>query len=101
MPIQRIHQASFVRGELDPKIVSRVDVVAYEQGLKKARNVLTLNQGGALIVKGGEEILYSHFDKGTGAHMSIDKMIEVVKENSTTIKTANSGTTLFSRFFSS
>jgi len=46
MPIQRIHQASFVRGELDPKIVSRVDVVAYEQGLKKARNVLTLNQGG-------------------------------------------------------
>ncbi len=46
MGIQRIHQASFVRGELDPKIVSRVDVVAYEQGLKKARNVLTLNQGG-------------------------------------------------------
>ncbi len=46
MPVQRIHQASFVRGELDPKIVSRVDVVAYEQGLKKARNVLTLNQGG-------------------------------------------------------
>ena len=46
MAIQRIHQASFVRGELDPKIVSRVDVVAYEQGLKKARNVLTLNQGG-------------------------------------------------------
>jgi len=46
MPTQRIHQASFVRGELDPKIVSRVDVVAYEQGLKKARNVLTLNQGG-------------------------------------------------------
>ena len=46
MPTQRIHQASFVRGELDPKIVSRVDVIAYEQGLKKARNVLTLNQGG-------------------------------------------------------
>ena len=46
MGIQRIHQASFVRGELDPKIVSRVDVQAYEQGLKKARNVLTLNQGG-------------------------------------------------------
>jgi len=46
MGLQRIHQASFVRGELDPKIVSRVDVVAYEQGLKKARNVLTLNQGG-------------------------------------------------------
>ncbi len=43
---QRIHQASFVRGELDPKIASRVDVVAYEQGLKRARNVLTLNQGG-------------------------------------------------------
>ena len=46
MGIQRIHQSSFVRGELDPKIASRVDVVAYEQGLKRARNVLTLNQGG-------------------------------------------------------
>lgn len=73
----------------------------YDFSLVPENKSLTLNQGGALIVKGGEEILYSHFDKGTGAHMSIDKMIEVVKENSTTIKTANSGTTLFSRFFSS
>ena len=46
MAIQRIHQASFVRGELDPKIASRVDVNAYDQGLKSARNVVTLNQGG-------------------------------------------------------
>ena len=46
MPTQRIHQASFVRGELDPKITSRVDVNAYDQGLKSARNVVTLNQGG-------------------------------------------------------
>ena len=46
MGVQRIHQASFVRGELDPKIASRVDVLAYEQGLKRARNVVTLNQGG-------------------------------------------------------
>ena len=46
MGIQRIHQASFVRGELDPKIASRSDVLAYDQGLKKARNVITLNQGG-------------------------------------------------------
>jgi len=42
----RVHQASFLRGELDPTIISRVDVAAYAQGLKKARNVIPLNQGG-------------------------------------------------------
>jgi len=46
MARQRIHQASFLRGELDPTIISRVDVAAYAQGLKKARNVIPLNQGG-------------------------------------------------------
>ena len=46
MARQRIHQASFLRGELDPTIISRVDVAAYGQGLKKARNVIPLNQGG-------------------------------------------------------
>ena len=52
MGIQRIHQASFVRGELDPKIASRVDVLAYEQGLKKARNYLVTS--GRLIIKNPE-----------------------------------------------
>ena len=36
MARQRVHQASFLRGELDPKIISRVDLAAYGQGLKKA-----------------------------------------------------------------
>ena len=46
MARQRVHQASFLRGELDPKIISRVDLAAYGQGLKKARNVIPVNQGG-------------------------------------------------------
>jgi len=46
MARQRVHQSSFLRGELDPTIISRVDVAAYAQGLKKARNVIPLNQGG-------------------------------------------------------
>ena len=46
MARQRVHQSSFLRGELDPKIVSRVDLAAYGQGLKKARNVVPVNQGG-------------------------------------------------------
>ena len=46
MARQRVHQASFLRGELDPKIISRVDLAAYGQGLKKARNVVPVNQGG-------------------------------------------------------
>ena len=46
MARQRIHQSSFLRGELDPTIISRVDLSAYAQGLKKARNVIPINQGG-------------------------------------------------------
>jgi len=46
MARQRIHQGSFLRGELDPTIISRVDLSAYGQGLKKARNVIPINQGG-------------------------------------------------------
>ncbi len=46
MARQRIHQGSFLRGELDPTIISRVDLSAYAQGLKKARNVIPINQGG-------------------------------------------------------
>ena len=46
MARQRVHQSSFLRGELNPTIVSRVDLAAYGQGLKKARNVVPVNQGG-------------------------------------------------------
>ncbi len=35
MARQRVHQSSFLRGELNPTIVSRVDLAAYGQGLKK------------------------------------------------------------------
>lgn len=59
---------------------------AYDFSLVPENKSLTLRQGGALIIRGGEEILYSHFDKGTGAHMSIEKMIEVVQENATAQK---------------
>lgn len=46
MGTQRVHQGSFLRGELDPKMVSRTDLQAYGTGLKKARNVIPINQGG-------------------------------------------------------
>lgn len=46
MAIQRVHQSSFLRGELDPNMVSRTDLQAYGDGLKKARNVIPINQGG-------------------------------------------------------
>tara|TARA_R110002012_G_scaffold71650_3_gene183575 strand:- start:3157 stop:5613 length:2457 start_codon:yes stop_codon:yes gene_type:complete len=46
MAMQRVHQASFLRGELDPKMVSRTDLQAYGAGLKKARNIIPINQGG-------------------------------------------------------
>ena len=46
MPTQRVHQASFLRGELDPNMVSRTDLAAFGTGLRKARNVIPINQGG-------------------------------------------------------
>lgn len=46
MALQRIHQSSFLRGELDPNMVARTDLQAYGAGLKKARNIIPINQGG-------------------------------------------------------
>ena len=46
MAIQRVHQSTFHRGEIDPRLVGRVDLLAYGQALKKARNITCLNQGG-------------------------------------------------------
>ena len=45
MPIQRVHQSNFNRGEIDPNLVSRNDLNAYGSALSKARNVLINNQG--------------------------------------------------------
>mgnify|MGYP001174824717 FL=1 len=45
MAIQRTHQNSFSRGEIDETVIGRTDLDAFEQALKKARNVFTLNQG--------------------------------------------------------
>ena len=45
MPIQRLHQSNFNRGEIDPNLVSRNDLNAYGSALSKARNVLINNQG--------------------------------------------------------
>ncbi|BAQ88055.1 protein of unknown function [uncultured Mediterranean phage uvMED] len=45
MAIQRVHQNSFSRGEVDDTVVTRTDVGAYQQALRKARNVFCLNQG--------------------------------------------------------
>lgn len=65
----------------------------YDFSLVPDNKSLTLNQGGAVIMRGGDEILYSHFDKGTGAHISIEKIMEVVKENAPAPKKVD----LFSR----
>tara|TARA_R110002074_G_scaffold160414_1_gene317888 strand:+ start:4121 stop:6568 length:2448 start_codon:yes stop_codon:yes gene_type:complete len=43
----RVHQNSFTKGELDPNMISRLDLAAYSTGLKKARNIVAINQGGA------------------------------------------------------
>lgn len=43
----RVHQNSFTKGELDPNMISRLDLTAYATGLKKARNIVAINQGGA------------------------------------------------------
>ena len=45
MAIQRTHQNSFTRGEVDETFITRTDIDAYQQSLKKARNVFCLNQG--------------------------------------------------------
>lgn len=45
MPITRVHQNGFQRGELDETVIARTDLGSFVQGLKKARNVFPLNQG--------------------------------------------------------
>tara|TARA_B100000925_G_scaffold271467_1_gene234686 strand:- start:5289 stop:7745 length:2457 start_codon:yes stop_codon:yes gene_type:complete len=45
MGTQRVHQNSFTRGEVDETLIARTDLGAFQQALKKARNVFCLNQG--------------------------------------------------------
>jgi hypothetical protein len=45
MATQRVHQNSFTRGEVDETLIARTDLGAFQQALKKARNVFVLNQG--------------------------------------------------------
>jgi len=45
MPIQRVHQNSFTRGEVDETFISRTDLKPFQQALKKATNCFTINQG--------------------------------------------------------
>lgn len=46
MPRVRTVQASFTRGELDPRLAARVDAQIYYAGAEAARNVLVLPMGG-------------------------------------------------------
>tara|TARA_B100000683_G_scaffold161259_1_gene155477 strand:+ start:636 stop:3086 length:2451 start_codon:yes stop_codon:yes gene_type:complete len=68
MAIQRTHQNSFTRGEVDETFITRNDIDAYQQSLKKARNVFCLNQGPIERRQGtvfrydlGEETRLEHF----------------------------------------
>ena len=45
MGIHRIHQSNFNKGELDPKLISRTDLISYGSGLAKSRNTVNTNQG--------------------------------------------------------
>ena len=42
---KELHQNSFSRGEIDETVIGRTDIDAFQQSLKKARNVFVLNQG--------------------------------------------------------
>ena len=44
MAIQRTHQNSFSRGEIDETLIARTDLGAFQQALKKARNVFCLTK---------------------------------------------------------
>lgn len=53
MPRVRDAQTTFTRGELDPRLVGRIDVAAYRNGAAKLRNVIVQPQGGARRRPGG------------------------------------------------
>lgn len=46
MPRGRVFRNNFSAGELDPQLLARTDLKAYDNGLERARNVLLLSGGG-------------------------------------------------------
>ncbi|MDB4261403.1 hypothetical protein N9878_00910 [bacterium] len=55
--------SNFTKGELDPRLVGRVDLEAYYQGVKEATNVLSIPQGG-LKKRGGMRYIGEAFGDG-------------------------------------
>ena len=46
MPVNRVLQTSFTSGELDPRLLGRVDIDQYHKGVQSAVNVLAIPHGG-------------------------------------------------------
>ena len=69
MPKTRIHQSNFSGGEVDPNLISRNDLKAYDKSLATARNVICRNQG-AVERRGG-----SFFRADLGAESRLEPFI--------------------------
>lgn len=69
MPRTRIHQANFSGGEVDPNLVSRNDLKAYNKSLATATNVICRNQG-AVERRGG-----SYFRADLGEQSRLEPFI--------------------------
>lgn len=65
MPRINISQTNFTAGEISPRMYGRTDVVRYNNGLKRAENVIILAQGGALRRPGTDGIGGAKFDDKT------------------------------------
>jgi len=69
MGLLRTDQTSFYAGELDPKLISRNDIKAYDQGVQKARNVILRNQG-AIERRPG-----TYFRADLGGHTRLESFV--------------------------
>ena len=69
MPKTRIHQSNFSGGEVDPNLISRNDLKAFDKSLATARNVICRNQG-AVERRGG-----SFFRADLGAESRLEPFI--------------------------
>lgn len=56
-------QSAFTRGELDPRLLSRIDIQSYYNGVRKADNVLCIPQGG-IKRRPGTEFIGEAFGEG-------------------------------------
>lgn len=57
MSAARTLQRSFARGEITPELIGRVDLVAYQTGLKTCRNFITLPHGPAQTRAGTKYVI--------------------------------------------